>query len=163
MGWKNLGVVFFAALLCGTAFLFLSRAGMAYAAGIVVDTTTHQVPHEAEVVPTATPTNTASPTATQIFPCLFSDCSAYNLFPITIAQATFVDENGDGVRDIHYEETDPTYNYIIWENNVIASAHFSYLHWQSQSTDAATLAGNMADPTHSGVWELPAWAETSDR
>lgn len=140
--------------LCVLAFLFLPHAETVYAAGIVVDTTA-QVLYQAGAEPTATatPTNTDTPTPTEIPTCLFGPCSADNLFPIVIPAYAFYDENGDGVRDVHYESTDPVYDSIFWEN-----AHdglgFHYVYWQNINPSSIDIAAAMGDPSLSGTWQV---------
>lgn len=75
-------------------------------------------------------------------------CCADNVFPIALAQTTFTDANGDGIRDVHFEESDPSYNYPIWEKKTTAAATFYYLQWTGNTNSLAT---NMSNPSQSGV------------
>jgi hypothetical protein len=88
-------------------------------------------------------------------------CCAEDLFPVTIANTAFSDENGDGLRDMHFEESDPTYNYVIWEKKLTAPGNFGYLRWLSQEPSATTLAANMNDTSRSGRWNAGDWVPSS--
>ena len=88
-------------------------------------------------------------------------CCGEDLFPVTVSQTAFSDENGDGLRDIHFEESDPTYNYILWEKKLTAPGNFGYLKWRDQNPDATTLEANMHDPTRSGRWNVGDWVPSS--
>ncbi len=80
-------------------------------------------------------------------------CCSDGLFPITIPQTTFADENNDGIRDIHFEQNDPGYNYILWDRDgEEGPGNFGYLMWRDQTSSATTLEANMADPSRSGTW-----------
>ncbi len=84
-------------------------------------------------------------------------CADDGLFPVAFANSSFSDENGDGIRDIHFQESDPTYNYMIWEKKLTAPGNFSYLRWNNQTPDAATLAANMDDTSRSDKWFVGDW------
>src|SRR5581483_9025418 len=88
-------------------------------------------------------------------------CCADNLFPVTIAQTTFTDENNDGIRDVHLESSDPSYNYIIWEKKLTAPGNFGYLMWRGQNSSATDLAAAMADPSLSGTYYVGDWVSGS--
>src|SRR5258708_26956999 len=75
-------------------------------------------------------------------------CSG-NLFPVVISSTTFLDENNDGIVDIHYEENEPTYLYRIYENKLTTLNNFGYVHWSGQASDAATLAADMGNTAQS--------------
>jgi hypothetical protein len=77
--------------------------------------------------------------------------SASGLFPIALSADTFTDENGDGIPDVHFEQTDPTYTYRIWENKQTAPGNFGYLSWNGDPSET-TLVANMQDPSRSGPW-----------
>lgn len=91
-------------------------------------------------------------------------CCADNLFPVAYSITNFVDENGDGVRDVHFEQSDPTYTYIIWDRGQQTGAgNWGYVHWNPpyDGPDATTLAGNMNDTSHSGQWYKGDWLGAS--
>ncbi len=88
-------------------------------------------------------------------------CCSDGLFPVTIPEITFSDENGDGNRDIHFEETDPDYNYILWERDLLAPGNFGYLMWRNQNSSAPTLEANMDDPSRSGIYYVNDWVSGS--
>lgn len=84
-------------------------------------------------------------------------CTASGLFPLTINITTFRDENGDGIRDVHYEQTDPTYTYQIFEKDAgqqNAPGNFGWLTWVAGDVSATTLAANIADTSRSGQWAV---------
>lgn len=79
-------------------------------------------------------------------------CCADGLFPVTIPETTFEDENNDGIRDIHFEESDPDYSYVLWDREQHGPGNFGYLMWENQNSSAPTLEANMDDPSRSGTW-----------
>ncbi len=79
-------------------------------------------------------------------------CCSDRLFPVTIPQTTFEDENSDGIRDMHFEQNDPGYNYILWDRDgEEGPGNFGYLRWAGQNSSATDLAAAMADPSLSGT------------
>ncbi len=117
-------------------------------AGIVgIKTMTVGAPSTGYGAPPPNPPNTPPPVITN------GTCCADNLFPVTIPQTTFPDENKDGIRDMHFEQNDPGYNYQIWDRDGDEGpGNFGYLRWRDDNSSATTLAANMADPTRSGKW-----------
>jgi len=84
-------------------------------------------------------------------------CSSADLFPLGVNVTTFRDENGDGIRDVHTEQTDPTYTYQIFEKNAgqqNAPGNFGWLTWTAGDVSANTLASNLADNSRSGHWSV---------
>lgn len=84
-------------------------------------------------------------------------CSASNMFPLIISMDTFVDENADGTPDVHYEQTDPTYSYRIWENKQSAPGNFGWIFWRNDTSSTTTLVENMNDTSRSGNWAVGDW------
>src|SRR5205085_315207 len=83
-------------------------------------------------------------------------CSSSGLFPVTINVSTFADINGDGIRDVHFEETEPNYTYQVFEKSsgtAEAPGNFAWITWNGD-TAAQTLADNIAHPSNSGVWHV---------
>jgi hypothetical protein len=82
-------------------------------------------------------------------------CSAGGLFPATISVGTFVDENNDGTPDAHYEQSDPTYTYRIWENKQSSPGNFGWLNWGGGTQPSeATLLDNIQNTSNSGTWRV---------
>lgn len=82
-------------------------------------------------------------------------CSAGGLFPATISVGTFVDENNDGTPDAHYEQTDPTYTYRIWENKKSSPGNFGWLNWGGGTQPSeTTLLDNIEHTSNSGTWRV---------
>lgn len=80
-------------------------------------------------------------------------CCADDLFPVAISRDTFRDESNpaDGIKDIHFEESDSTYEYQVYEKTstgATVSNNFYYLQWTGNTNSLST---NMADVTQSGT------------
>ncbi|MCG3142285.1 MAG: hypothetical protein HDKAJFGB_03711 [Anaerolineae bacterium] len=117
-------------------------------AGIVgITTMTVGAPSTGYGAPAPNPPNTPPPVTSN------GTCCSDNLFPVTLPQTTFPDENNDGIRDVHFEQNDPGYNYQIWDRDgEEGPGNFGYLMWRDQNSSTPTLIANMADPSRSGIW-----------
>ncbi len=93
---------------------------------------------------------TASPPSEE-YP--FGVCCASNLFPATIPIDMFQDLDGNGVRNVPFEQDYPDYNFILREN-ALTGPSFRYVHWLNQAADVTTLVHNIQDPSRSDTWYL---------
>lgn len=117
-------------------------------AGIVgIRTMTVGAPSTGYGAPVPNPPSTPPPATSN------GACCSDDLFPITIPQTKFNDENGDGIRDIHFEQNDPGANYQLWDRNgQPGNDNFGYVRWRNQTFSATTISANMTDPSVSGIW-----------
>lgn len=78
-------------------------------------------------------------------------CQAEDIFPITISANTFSDDNRDGIVEIHFMDTEPTYAYRIWEKKPTELSNFGYVTWNG-TNNTSTLNNYMTTVTTSGRW-----------
>lgn len=88
-------------------------------------------------------------------------CSGSGLFPIAVSDGLFPDDDNDGVKEVHYEDDEPTYSYKIWQKDSDVSpdphsGNFGWLFWRGQNSSATVLAENMnnAESGISGTWSV---------
>lgn len=90
-------------------------------------------------------------------------CCGQVVFPIALNIDTFTDENGDGLKDVHFEESDPGFaGYQLWDKSGLTGpGNYGYVHWSGQGTDSATLGQNMTDALNdvntSGIQYVNDW------
>lgn len=88
-------------------------------------------------------------------------CTGNGLFPIAVSSGNFPIDVGTGVMTVHYEDTEPTYTYRIWQKTddlpvSPSSGNFGWLYWRGQNSSTTTLAANMdqAESGVSGTWSV---------
>ncbi|HZQ09034.1 MAG TPA: pilus assembly protein TadG-related protein, partial [Anaerolineae bacterium] len=82
-------------------------------------------------------------------------CGASNLFPLALSDSVFDDTNNDGLKDIIFEDGQPTYTYPIVEKTT-QPRRYAYVTWNPADTSVSTLVGYMNQTTDtlspSGLW-----------